>query len=773
MNGEIHDSLCKLTNKANSLADDKGLVMAVESGLHSSGNDDPMIFAPEETTTLPSSSSHTWKVLCVDDDLSFQESIAFALRDFHYQGLPLKLIRAYSGQEAALRFANEPDIAVALLDVVMETDDAGLRLVKSVREILGNVETRIALVTGQPGMAPLGKAVTDYDIDDYWVKTDLSEERLHGLLTTRLRDWQRLTALNRARRGLRMIVEGSNAFAEARDLNAFSARVVQDLARLLSVPEEGIVCAMEHVDGTPLDARIVAAAGGFYSSLGVTLQALPHSDIRAALAQCLAERRDLAFPHGITLHFQCEMEGLRCAAYVAGVEALDPTQQDLLRVFSSNINSALVNVALISRLDKMAYLDPQLGIPNRNALVRQLTALLEHRPTVSHALVLLDIDDFSSANFALGYEYGNQILEELLARLRQQFPPPVLYARLHDDVFALLGPSELISESQLSVIDDAAQTPAARKFISFGQARLELDLFSGSAEEAMAIAALMLKSAKQKGHGQKQTYEPHMSEEAKKRFSISHALHKALENGEIEIALQPQVSLTDGAVVSAEVLARWRGSDGQFIPPATFIPIAEATGDIARIGSRVMQLSVRAAREIVDAGFPAFKLAMNVSMLQLVQAGLMRGMLGELAAAGLKPEHLEIEVTESVAMLGDQGILERLTALQQAGFSIAIDDFGTGYSSLATLRSLPVNILKIDRCFVAEIDSDREPIIVSTVLHLAQRMGLRCVAEGVETQAQADWLRQEGCELAQGYHFARPMPLDALISRLRAGSASE
>ncbi len=728
----------------------------------------PMQFLPEsdEQTKSPESVL-PWKILVVDDDAQFRHSLQFALKNFVYQDRPIQLLTASSSQEGALVFARETDIAVAMLDVVMETDDAGLRLVRNVREILGNTETRIAMVTGQPGMAPLQTVVTDYDIDDYWLKTDFTAERLRGMLTTRLREWQRLRAINQARRGLQMIVEGCNAFADARTVADFSTRVVMELTRLLGVKEEGVVCVTEDRRGSPYDACIIAAAGAFASAQGKPLSSLANAAVRDALADCLIQRRDLTLPHGLTLYLASQLDALSCAVYVEGVESLDETQQNLLRVFASHINSALVNVSLISRLDRMAYCDSLLDLPNRNALMRFLDSVMQKTADSGHSLVLLDIDDFSGISFVLGFEHGDELLRELSRRMQAQFPPPAVTARLHDDVFAVLGPSDMITEERLATLSLTGVDGLPGRFISLGAARLDLAEFHGSAQEAMAMTSMILKSAKQAGYGQFRGYEFRMSGETKRRLAISEALHLALDSGGLSIALQPQVRPADGVLVSAEVLARWTLPDGTVIAPSEFICVAEANGEIVRLGAQVFQQTVDACCQLSRLGLSQIRLAVNVSVLQLVQSGLLRGWLADLAAAGVSARNIEIEVTESVAMQGEIGILERLKAFHEVGFSVAIDDFGTGYSSLARLREMPIDVLKIDRSFINEIGGDGDGAIAETVMDMAHRLGLLVVAEGVETEQQAAWLKTRKCGLVQGYHFARPMPLEEFINFAR------
>lgn len=210
------------------------------------------------------------------------------------------------------------------------------------------------------------------------------------------------------------------------------------------------------------------------------------------------------------------------------------------------------------------------------------------------------------------------------------------------------------------------------------------------------------------------------------------------------------------------------------VSPASFIPIAEATGAIVALGQRVFQLACEAILELAANGFPQARIAVNVSALQLAREDFVVQLLNTLGAYHLEPWQFELEVTESLAMHSFEHAGGKLARLREAGFTIAIDDFGTGFSSLAYLRRLPVDVLKIDRAFVSEIGQVADAhAIADVVLRLGQRFGLRIVAEGVESRAQADWLSARGCDLGQGFGLARPMPLAQLIDWLRARTAGD
>ncbi|WP_371227383.1 EAL domain-containing protein [Pseudomonas sp. QE6] len=707
-------------------------------------------------------------VLSVDDDPGFQRSLQAALLGYRYQEQPLRLLTAGSAEEAAKLMVETPDLAVVLLDVVMESDDAGLRLVRNVREVQGNADVRIVLLTGQPGMAPMQASLDHLDISDYWLKTDMSQERLHSILTGNLRTWQQIRALSRAKRGLQAIVEASNSLTLARGLEDFSARMICELSGLLGVEPDGLVCVQAgHADEAPLHASISAAAGRFAGNLSRPLASLDDQPIRALLSRAMQDETAIATADSQVLFFPGTEGVPHAAAYLATDRHLDETERELLRVFSTQVNSGLINVALSSRLDRIAYEDELLSIPNGNALLRELESVLALPPPCGRTLLLVDLDQYAEGSLSLGVEQGDLMLQGMARRLRASFAPPCLVARLHEDTFAILGPTQRLSTQQvrsLELFDESAHSP----FIGIGAARLDLDAYNGSARGAIAAGLLLLKRARSQASLLCE-YQPGMEEETSQRFQQSHALYHALRNTEgIRIVLQPQVDLATGQVQGAEVLARWVDTDGTEVPPGVFIPIAEANGLIVPLGKRILEMACAAARALDQAGFPDLPLAVNVSPLQLARQEFSEELVAVVRQHGIRPQRIELEVTESAAMSDQQAGGNILRSLEEAGFSIAIDDFGTGYSSLSYLNSICASTLKVDQRFVREIGLvDDKRSIADMIIALGHRMQMCVLAEGVETDEQATWLREHGCQRAQGYLFGRPEPLDAFIERLR------
>ncbi|MES2820099.1 MAG: EAL domain-containing protein [Pseudomonadota bacterium] len=730
--------------------------------------DEQVLFLDDEPSALAPRAP--WRILAVDDDPDFQRATAFALSGLEVLGAPIELLQAFSFREAAMLLARQSDIAVILLDVVMETDDAGLRLVKTLREVIGNAEVRVVLLTGEPGRVPVQEVMRDYDINDYWSKSELSAERLLTVLTAGVRGYAQLKAVVRARRGLQMIVESSNALFSSRNTRELSSKILSEIATLLQVQAEGIVCVrVEAGEGSQApQVRIISASGRFFRAIDGNLDSLEQPAVEEALRRCLQEQQTLRLANCTVLFFPCFQAGADYACYVATERPLDDTELELLKVFSASISRGLYNVALFSRLEEMAYQDELLKIPNRNALIRLLDLVLLSDAKAEQVLVLVDIDNFSGANMAFGTGYGDYILGLMAQRLRAAFEPNVMVARIRDDLFGVLGPQAQVTAAGIVGLFRRSQRPFELGQVhSLSSVTLPLAQFTQSASAALQEARLALKQAKHQGQDQHVVHDPLLQGVHAEAYRLLLALRDAITAGRIGIELQPQIDLRTRRVTGVEALARWRQEDGRMVPPLTFIALAEQTGYILPLGDLLLRLSLEAAAQLAAAGHGQIRVAINVSAPQLLQTDFVERFRQHLEAAGVAAEQIEVEITESVAMRSFETVCEQLLALREMGVTVAIDDFGTGFSSLSYLRYLPADRLKIDRSFIMEIGEVAEQqLIADAVIQIAARLGLQVIAEGVETQVQADWVLQHGCVEAQGYLFAKSMPCAELLTWL-------
>lgn len=582
-------------------------------GLHT--DSDTLHFLEDEAVG-GSAKEPVWRLLVVDDEPDVHRATTFALAGVRILGRALQFLHAYSAAEASQILNVERDVAVVLLDVVMEREDAGLALVKTIRQDLRLNELRIILRTGQPGYAPEIETIHDFDINDYKTKSELTRTKLYATVTAALRAYEQ-----------------------------------------------------------------------------------------------------------------------------------------------------------IRKLDELAFYDRLSCLPNRNKFIDLSEERLKNQPMADDVIAILDIDDFSEINDALGHQQGDRLLQSVADRLKAELGSEVILARIGSDTFGLMGEQSVVNPLRVlamfrepfQVQDDSMVVTA-----TMGLTKLLSDGVSG--RDALKDANIALKRAKKSRRGSFVMFSSEMGSDIRERVRLLQSLRSAVESERLFIVYQPQINLSSGKVVGVEALIRWRNEDGSFVPPDRFIPLAEASGMIVAIGDWVLRMSCHELVRLQALGLTDLRMSVNVSQIQFRHPEFLDKLNAALLDTGIRPNCLELEITESVAMEDADFMLETLNLVRELGISIAIDDFGTGYSSLSQLRQLPIDRLKIDRAFVSELQKDMcGGHIASMVIELGRNLNLTVIAEGIEEEAQAQALRALGCHEGQGYLYAKPMtpPLlkDWLVSR--------
>jgi len=432
-----------------------------------------------------------------------------------------------------------------------------------------------------------------------------------------------------------------------------------------------------------------------------------------------------------------------------------------------------------AEIHSLAYFDPLTGLPNRRLLMDRLEqALLAGRRTQAQgALLMLDLDNFKALNDTRGHDVGDQLLKEVARRLVGSVRQEDTVARLGGDEYVVilenLGRDEATAAHLAEMIAEKVRISLSMPYVLYGcddhyeaTASIGITLFQNgeiSSETLLKQADVALYQAKDAGRNLIRFFNLAMQAEIDARAELEGALRQALARNELKLHYQPQVD-EGGRVIGAEALLRWPRADGGLVPPARFIPLAEESGLILAIGEWVFHTAC--AQIKAWAGDPRTRhltLAVNVSGRQFHQPDFVARISACIAQCGIDPSLLKLELTESVVLDNVEDVIQRMRELKTLGVRFSLDDFGTGYSSLSYLKRLPLDQIKIDQSFVHDIGTDpNDAAIVRAILAMSHSLGLDVIAEGVETQEQRDFLRENGCASFQGYLFGKPVPVEDL-----------
>ncbi|HEV2158279.1 PAS-domain containing protein [Bradyrhizobium sp.] len=415
-----------------------------------------------------------------------------------------------------------------------------------------------------------------------------------------------------------------------------------------------------------------------------------------------------------------------------------------------------------ARVAHMAQHDSLTDLPNRTLFREKMGEGLNQVAIAGGAMAVLcfDLDNFKTVNDRLGHAAGDRLLRWVAARLKENVGEHDTVARLGGDEFAVLqrGPqpqsAERLARRLVEIIGHPPPLESQSIHVGVSVGIAIAPDHGLDADELMKCADLALYQAKAKGRGAYQLFEPEMEEEARSRHALEHDLRGALEGSQFHLVFQPQVRLDNSELTGFEALLRWKHPSRGYVSPAEFIPIAEENGLIVPIGEWVLRTACATA-----ASWPDVTVAVNLSPVQFRSRGLVALVTSALAEAGLPPQRLELEVTETALLDDSEATIEILHQLRALGVRVSLDDFGVGYSSLSYLRKFPFDRIKIDRSFVGTLGESPESVaIVRTIASLGSVLGVETTAEGVETAEQLDFVRECGCTAVQGYYFGKPCP---------------
>ncbi|AQA20217.1 GGDEF domain-containing response regulator [Halioglobus japonicus] len=438
------------------------------------------------------------------------------------------------------------------------------------------------------------------------------------------------------------------------------------------------------------------------------------------------------------------------------------------------------------RLRYLAYYDPLTSLPNRRSFNEQLNRILKRcrRHDTGAALLFIDLDHFKRINDSIGHSRGDRLLVEIAKRLtvelreddainyytensandEHEYTSNTEIARLGGDEFTVVlsdvkdsAHIEKVAKRILNTLSEPialqSHNPVVTPSIGiavFPQDGQDPDALIRNADTAMYVA-------KAAGRACFRFYDEEMNARAVEQLKMEEELRYAMSSNQLELRYQPQIDTATGTVVSMEALVRWKHPDRGMISPLEFIPVAERTGQIIELGDWVLGEINRHCRYWDSLGLPPFRVCVNISPIQFNQDDLPKRMRAFLESAHIPANRLEVELTESAIMNDAPANIKKLSELKELGLEVAVDDFGTGYSSLSYLKRFPIDTLKIDQSFVADLDTTDGAAIVDAIIALSNTLNLRVIAEGIEQKDQLDYLVAKGCHLLQGYYFARPL----------------
>lgn len=733
--------------------------------------------------SLAQRQQRTPRVLIVDDEVFYRVQLSRMVEGFGYQPVAVA-----SGQEALDLIDRSFD--VVLLDVLMPDLD-GYETLRAIRNLPEVRDIPVVMVTSLDDLATELRAV-ELGASDY-----VTKPVRHLELRLRLANWIRFKAMADENYEVRKHLEG--VVLELERSRAHVRDLLEDRSRRLVQTQERLAQESQSLQETRMQLRLLDTVM-LHSLQGITITDARGTIVRVnpaftAITGYSAEEAVGQNPRILKSHvhppeFYAEMwKTLRETGMWTG-EIWNRKKSGevyperlLITAFTDDAGQVTHYVAIFhdltefkrqeERLRFQEFHDLLTGLPNRALFLDRVRKTLSMgRPA---AVFFVDVDNFLHVNESLGYTAGDETLRVVAKRLAAVVGPEHTVARLAGDEFGVLVVGFARLEDVLPLAERLMES--FRQPVLVGGQQVVLTVSIGAAlapqdardaEELVGRAEMAMLRIKKSGKNQLMFFDPELAERAGEHLRKEMAIRQGLEAGEFVMYYQPKVHLADGSLAGFEALVRWRRSDGTMVPPGEFIPLCEETGLIVELGEVIMRLVCQ------DMGIMARRLersvpvAFNVSAVQFDHPHFVDVLERTVQAFGVDPGLLEVEITETSIMRDFDRALARLERLAALGFRLHLDDFGTGYASLGYLKQLPIHVLKIDQRFMRGIPGDpKDERLVRTIVDLGRNFGLQVLAEGVETADQVAFLRACGCDEAQGYYFARPMPLDQAIAFLQ------
>jgi diguanylate cyclase (GGDEF)-like protein/PAS domain S-box-containing protein len=702
-------------------------------------------------------------ILIVDDNPVNLAVVVDHLEDHGYH-----VAVAQGGEEALKRAAFvQPDLI--LLDVMMP----GINGFETCRRLKAKAETRAipvifmtALADIQDKVAAFAAGGVDYVGKPFQVEELLARVETHLALRA---TQQRLSAQNVA---LQDEIAARRSAERAMQASELSYR------RLFETANDGIVL-LDFKTGQVTDANPAVVRMLGHDRAGLVGQKLWELESFRDVPACRTTMSELGGNESVQRDHWVLTTGDGASIDVEMVS--NHYKAEGADVVQCNIRNITERKEAEARIRYMALHDALTGLPNRVLLEDRLNHDIAHarRNQKRVAVLMLDLDHFKHINDSLGHYVGDQLLEAVAMRLRACLREGDTAARLGGDEFVIGLPDIADGEAAESVATKvlAALTepfPIEGRKLHIGGS-IGIGLYPGDGEDPGSLlraADTAMYDAKQNGRGMYRFFTPALNEAAQRRHNLANDAHQACARGEFVLHYQPQIEIETGRITGLETLLRWNHPVEGLISPNLFIPLLEELGLIVEVGHWVLKTACRQNAQWQADGLPPVRMAVNLSAQQFYRGDIVRSVKEALDESGLASTWLELELTESLTLDDTETTLRIMSELKQLGVSLSLDDFGTGWSSLSYLRRFPIDRIKIDRSFMRDVTSHpNAAAVVQSILHLAKSLGLGCIAEGVETPEQLEYLQQQLCSEIQGFLFSKPLPAQEMPALL--GSARQ
>ncbi len=713
------------------------------------------------------------KVLLVSINIPKNDDPYGSLDTFVFGHLPVVFMIAESAVAATMMLEENPDIAVVIVDVSGEKSESGLDLVRKLRGEFGNKIIRIVLLGEAAEQGGAQNRFLDYDVSDYRDVSEINLAKLFTSLTIALQSYERLTSEEDSKQSLQTILDITKELYGVRSVEDFCLTILTQLQVICKNLEDCFFAIPNEHSG---ELSLTAGKGRYAAMKKQRVADVVGEDLYEMILTATVARENI-FAEALSILCISQDEKLKGVVVLENCAPLTFLETRQMELICANITLGLENADMFEEIKRLAFNDSLTGLDSRAKFRTDVQGYIERvaKPEKRRlAVVQFTLEHLPELNIALGHDAGDELIQFVSEQLTMLFPDAISLARTSGNGFGLCllcKDSRELQQIPKTIHSLFEHGPSTRENIPHISPRIGLAIYPDDADNATALwrnTNIALSNLKVRNGSYFCFYNSAIANDINARVEMNNALRTGIMRKDLSLSYQPQIALDSGEMIGIEALVRWQRDGGLFVAPNDFIPVAESSGLIAPISEWVLSEACRQRKEWLDQGESEFRVAVNLSLSIFQNDDFVELITKTLEETGCPPNLLELEVTESVIMENPKQTLENFRVLRDLGVSFAIDDFGTGYSSLAYLRQLPVSALKIDKAFIDGLtENGDDAAIAQTVISLGRSLGMKVLAEGVETMDQVEFLWSAQCHQAQGFLFSRPIAAADVIPFIR------